>query len=108
MIAYLIILMLVLAIIYQAKRIMDLERMVISKSTKLGKAVEQLVPLSDEYPFNPSNFRFIGSPVDGVQFEEDRIVFVEFKTGKSPLSKRQKRIKEIVESGNVGFMVIRK
>ena len=52
---------------------------------------EQWLPLVDPYPWDPQNFRFIGSPIDGVQFEDDRVIFVEFKSGSSQLSAKQTR-----------------
>ena len=57
----------------------------------------------EEYPYDPHGFRFLGSPLDGVQFEEDRIVFVEFKTNRSRLSENQKRLKRLIEQGEVYF-----
>ena len=30
--------------------------------------------------------RFLGAPIDGVQFEDDRVILVEFKSGRSRLS----------------------
>jgi hypothetical protein len=49
------------------------------------------------------NFRFIGSPVDGVQFEEDKLVIVEFKTGDSRLTTKQRKIRDLVKKGKVCF-----
>jgi predicted Holliday junction resolvase-like endonuclease len=72
-----------------------------SLSTTYGRITEQWFPLLGEYPYDAQEFRFLGSPVDGVQFEEDRIVFVEFKANKSRLSDKQKRIKKLVEQGEV-------
>ena len=72
-----------------------------SLASSYGRITEQWFPLLDAYPYDPQDFRFLGSPVDGVQFEEDRIVFVEFKANKSRLSPKQKRIKQLVEEGYV-------
>lgn len=72
-----------------------------SLSTTYGRITEQWFPLMDAYPYDAQNFRFLGSPVDGVQFEEDRIVFVEFKTNRSQLSAGQRRLKRLVEEGRV-------
>ena len=72
-----------------------------SLSATYGRITEQWFPLMDSYPYDPQNFRFLGSPIDGVQFEEDRIVFIEFKANRSRLSDSQKRIKRLVESGEV-------
>ena len=53
------------------------------------------------------NFRFIGNPIDGIQFEEDGIVFVEIKTGRSRLSKPQKGIRNLINEGKVSFIEFR-
>ena len=68
---------------------------------------EQFLPFLKDYPYNEQNFRFIGSPIDGVQFEDDKIVLVEFKVGGSNLTGKQKRIKELVEKKKVKFEEIR-
>ncbi len=78
-----------------------------SLASRHGRIYEQFLPFLEEYPYSPENFRFLGSPVDGVQFEEDRIIFIEFKSGNSKLSRRQSRIKEIVGSGRVYFEEVR-
>ncbi|MBC8101106.1 MAG: endonuclease [Cytophagales bacterium] len=72
-----------------------------SLSSTYGRITEQWFPLMDSYPYDPQGFRFLGSPIDGVQFEEDRIVFVEFKANKSRLSPNEKRLKRLVEEGYV-------
>jgi len=53
------------------------------------------------YPYNPERFRFLGGPVDGIQFEDDSIVFVRFKEGNDTCSKDQEKIKDLVENGKV-------
>lgn len=72
-----------------------------SLSSTYGRITEQWIPLSNRYPYDPQYFRFLGSPIDGVQFEEDRIVFIEFKANRSRLSENQKRIKRLIEAGEV-------
>ncbi len=72
-----------------------------SLSASYGRITEQWFPLMERYPYDSANFRFLGTPVDGVQFEEDRIVFVEFKSNRSELSSAQKRMKKLIESGKV-------
>ncbi len=72
-----------------------------SLSTVYGQISEQWFPLMDGYPYDSQRFRFIGTPVDGLQFEEDRIVFCEFKANQSGLSPAQRRIKQIIESHRV-------
>jgi predicted Holliday junction resolvase-like endonuclease len=72
-----------------------------SLSTTYGRISEQWFPLLKSYPYDPQDFRFLGSPVDGVQFNEDSVVFIEFKANKSRLSTKQKHIKKLVEEGHV-------
>ena len=45
--------------------------------------------------------------MDGVQFEPDRVLFIEFKAAGSKLSKRQREIRDIVRQGKVEFEEIR-
>ena len=78
-----------------------------SLSSKYGKLTEQFLPLVDSFPWDPGNFRFLGTPIDGVQFEDDRIILVEFKTAGSQLSSRQRHIRNLVKDGKVIFEVIR-
>jgi predicted Holliday junction resolvase-like endonuclease len=72
-----------------------------SLSTVYGRINEQWFPLMDRYPYDSQSFRFIGTPVDGIQFEADKIVFCEFKTNQSGLSPLQREIKRLVEAGEV-------
>ena len=68
---------------------------------------EQLFPFMKNYPYNPRNFRFIGTPIDGLSFEDDHIAFIEFKTGNSNLSGLQKRIKDLIQKKKVEWKEIR-
>lgn len=74
---------------------------------KAGNIAEQLAPLTGAFPWNPEGFKFLGKPIDGIQFEEDRIILVEFKTGQSKLSRNQRLIKRLVESREVYFEEVR-
>ena len=78
-----------------------------SSSIKHGMSFEQLFPFMNNYPYNPRNFRFIGTPIDGLSFEDDKIVFIEFKTGKSALSNLQQRIKDLINKKKVEWKEIR-
>ena len=77
-----------------------------SLSTRYGQITEQFLPLVNAYPYDPKNFRFLGSPIDGVQFEEDKIVIVEFKAAGSKLSKKQKKIRDLIRSRKVDFELV--
>ena len=67
-----------------------------SESTRYGQITEQFMPFISEYPYDSKQFRFLGSPIDGVQFEEDKIVMIEFKSAGSQLSTRHRRIMNFV------------
>jgi predicted Holliday junction resolvase-like endonuclease len=72
-----------------------------SISASYGRITEQWFPLMEKYPYDSANFRFLGTPIDGVQFEEDKIVFVEFKSHKAELSTQQRRLKQMIQAGKV-------
>ena len=92
----------------QAKRkIKLLDHSIRSQSVISGLNFEQWVPLSVDYPYDPRQFRFLGNPIDGIQFEEDKIILLEFKSGKSKLSSKQNHIKHLVEIGKVEFLEVR-
>jgi len=100
--------LLILIIVYLLTRLSSLERALgdlqfskASQSVKYGKMTEHFIPFTKEFPFEPENFRFLGNPIDGVVFEEDKIIFAEFKASGSQLSSKQKRIKDLVEQKKV-------
>lgn len=78
-----------------------------SSEVRLGKIGENLAPFVKGWPWDPRYFRFLGNPVDGIQFNDDEIMFVEIKTGKSRLSKSQKKFRNLVENGKVSFVVFK-
>ena len=53
------------------------------------------------YLYDLERFRILGSPVDGVQFEEDSILFVLFKEKNVPLTKEQEHLKTLLANGKV-------
>ena len=67
-----------------------------SRSTRYGQITEQFMPWASNYPYDPSGFRFLGAPIDGVQFENDRVILMEFKTANSKLTTTQRRIRDLV------------
>jgi len=73
----------------------------ISQSVKYGKLTEQFIPFTKDFPFNSEKFRFLGTPIDGMAFEDEKIIFCEFKTGSSNLSSLQQKIKNLVKEKKV-------
>lgn len=77
-----------------------------SKVVIHGKNWEVFAPFMKQFEEHAKkeNFRFLGNPIDGIAFDDDEIKFIEFKTGKSQLSPKQKRIKSQVESKKVKWI----
>ena len=55
----------------------------------------------------PCKLNFWGRPIDYIIFQDDKVVFVEVKSGNSRLTKKQRLIKSHIEAGNVEFHEIR-
>lgn len=78
-----------------------------SRVTLGGKMAEQLAPYFPDFPYDPTEARFIGSPVDFIVFsgtangEPNEVVFVEVKTGDSTLSAKQKKLKQVIQDRKV-------
>lgn len=89
-----------------------------SEAVLTGKLSEQFAPFWIDFPFDPGDVRFLGSPIDFVVFDGAtdarlgrtsalrRIVFVDIKTGNARLTPVQRRIKECVQAGRVRFQEI--
>lgn len=78
-----------------------------------GKVTEHLIPFFPSFPWNPSDARFLGSPIDFVVFdglsegEVRNIILVEVKSGSSrSLTIREKAVQNCVKKGAVSFQVI--
>jgi len=74
-----------------------------SSEVRLGKVAENMAPFFSCWPYDPNTFRFLGNPVDGIQFTNDEIIFIEIKTGKARLSDSQKWIKKLIQEKKVSF-----
>ncbi len=88
-----------------------------SRAVIRGQATEHLAPyiLADT---NPKDYRFMGNPIDyicfeglsdlldGVSNEITSIHFIDIKTGKSSLSKSQRRIRDAIKESRVQFSEI--
>lgn len=84
-----------------------------SRAALKGRVGEQLAPILPMFEYEPSDARFIGSPVDYVIFEghsrDDitEVIFVDIKTGEfARLTPEQKELKKLVEEGNVRWETI--
>ncbi len=94
-------------------RMLRLDAVQRSQAVTAGKVYEQLVPYLPDFPFNPKDVRFLGTPVDLVVFDGlsqgtvRRIVFVEVKTADADLSTRERRVREAVNARRVEWSELR-
>lgn len=85
-----------------------------------GQIGEQFTPFINDFPYNPSDCRFMGEPIDYVIFqnlhecadgnvpiEDVYLIIAEVKTGNARLNQRQKIIKQVIENGQVSFKELR-
>ncbi len=84
-----------------------------SRATLSGQFLEKLAPHFPGFPYEPTDLRFIGTPVDYLVFnglsegEVDEIVFLEVKSGGSSLTTKERRVRDAVEAGAVRWDVYR-
>lgn len=105
---YILVIAVLLYVVYKLySRISSLKFKQRSKDVKVGKWLEDFFPFLKDFPADPTNFKFLGEPIDGVSFSDDVIIFHEFKTGNAQLSEKQKNINSLVDEGKVKFIVTR-
>lgn len=79
-----------------------------------GQVSEQLAPYFPDFPFSPSEARFIGKPVDFLVFvgmdrkHIEKVVFVEVKTGSARLSSQERLLREAIDAGRVEWLTYRR
>ena len=84
-----------------------------SKRVLIGKGAEQLVPLLPGFAYEPTDVRFLGSPLDLLVFrgntvgEPLELVLVEVKTGKSTLSTNERKWRDVINEGKVRWELLR-
>ena len=86
-----------------------------SRAVLGGKFTEQLAPFLPEFKYDPTEARFIGTPIDLIVFpglargEPEEIVIMEIKTGKTAqLSPQERKIRQLIEDGMVRWELIQK
>jgi predicted Holliday junction resolvase-like endonuclease len=85
-----------------------------SKRVQRGKNLEQLTPFISNFPYDPADCRFLGSPIDLVVFnglsqgELQEVIFLEIKSGQqAQLPNREKQLRDCIKSGRVGWQMVR-
>jgi predicted Holliday junction resolvase-like endonuclease len=80
-----------------------------SRAVLSGQFSEQLSPYLPDFPFKPTEIRFLGKPVDFIAFKGldernvEEVVFVEVKSGKSQMNKTEKSLKDAIDKRKVRF-----
>jgi|TARA_B100000315_G_scaffold223872_1_gene229018 predicted Holliday junction resolvase-like endonuclease len=84
-----------------------------SRAVLGGKFTEQLAPYLPEFRYDPTEARFIGSPIDLIVFpglasgNPQEIVIMEIKSGKNrQLSPQERKIRQLIEDGMVRWELI--
>jgi len=86
-----------------------------SRAVLGGKFTEQMAPFLPEFQYDPTEARFIGSPVDFIVFpglsrgEPEEIVIMEIKSGRSAqLTPQERKIRQLIEDGMVRWELLQK
>ena len=86
-----------------------------SRAVLGGKFTEQMVPFLPDFRYDPTEARFIGSPIDLIVFpglasgDPEEIVIMEIKTGRAAqLTPQERKIRQLVEQGMVRWEMIQK
>jgi hypothetical protein len=78
-----------------------------SRSALSGMFAEQLAPYLPNFPFSPTEAKFIGAPIDFLVFRgmDDRrieeVIFVEAKSGSARLNHNEHSLKETIDNKRV-------
>ena len=86
-----------------------------SRAVLGGKFTEQMAPYLPEFNYDPTEARFIGSPIDFIVFpglakgDPEEIVIMEIKSGKTgQLTPQEKKIRQLIEDGMVRWELIQR
>ncbi len=84
-----------------------------SRAVLGGHFSENLAPYLPDFPFLPTECRFVGKPIDFLVFQGmdekniNKVSFVEVKSGKAKLSAQEKNLKEAIEKKRVEWVEYR-
>ena len=78
-----------------------------SSEVRLGNIAETLAPFLDQFEFNPEHCTFLGKPIDYISFGTQGITFIEIKSGKSQLNKKQREIRDQIKNKLVFWKEVR-
>ncbi|MDD4860268.1 MAG: Holliday junction resolvase-like protein [Dehalococcoidales bacterium] len=86
-----------------------------SRAVLGGKFTEQMAPFLPDFRYDPTEARFIGSPIDFIVFpglaqgDPKEIVIMEIKSGKNAqLTNSERKIRQLIEEGMVRWELLQK
>ena len=86
-----------------------------SRAVLGGKFTEQMAPYLPEFKYDPTEARFIGSPIDLIVFpglsegDPREIVIIEVKSSRTVnLTPQEKKIRQLIEDGMVRWELLQK
>ncbi len=80
-----------------------------SKSILAGQFIEVIAPFFPNFPYNPKDLKFLGSPIDYIVFDGltngklKEVIFLEIKSGKSKLNDNEKQLKNIIDKKAISY-----
>jgi len=80
-----------------------------SRAVLGGQFSEQLAPYLPDFPYLPTEARFIGKPIDFIVFKGmdekniNEVVFVEVKSGKASLSTHERKLRDVIKDKKVSW-----
>ena len=80
-----------------------------SREVMGGQFSEQLAPFLPDFPFSPTECRFLGKPVDLIVFkgmdskEIQEVVFVEIKSGDATLSSQERKLRDCIKEKKISW-----
>jgi predicted Holliday junction resolvase-like endonuclease len=84
-----------------------------SRAVLGGQFSEQLAPYLPDFPYSPTEVRFMGKPIDFIVFKGmdqkdiSEVVFVEVKSGKSSLNQHERKLRDTIEGKKVSWQEYR-
>jgi len=84
-----------------------------SRSVLGGMFAEQLAPFLPDFPFRPTEVKFLGAPIDFLVFKGmdaqriEEVIFVEVKSGSARLNHNEHSLKAAIENKRVRWLEYR-
>ena len=84
-----------------------------SRAVLGGQFSENLAPYLPNFPFSPTECRFVGKPIDFIVFKGadskqiDEVIFVEVKSGTSKINQHEKNLKDAIDNKRVRWVEYR-